>query len=41
MFKEKLFNFMSELQGKGQTDLQRQGVRDLSTAITVMDCLVN
>ena len=40
MFKvDKLFNFMSGLQGWAQTELRRQGVQDLPLAIA--DCLVD
>ena len=38
---DKLFNFMSGLQGWAQTELRRQGVWDLSTAMATADCLVD
>ena len=38
---DKLFNFMSGLQGWAQTELCRQGVRDLPTAMATTDCLVD
>ena len=38
---DKLFNFMSGLQGWAQTELRRQGVRDLPTAMAAADCLVD
>ena len=38
---DKLFNFMSELQGWTQTELRFQGVRDLPSAIVAVDCLVD
>ena len=38
---DKLFNFMSGLQGWTQTELQRQGVWDLSNAMVVVDCLMD
>ena len=38
---DKLFNFMSGLQGWAQTELRRQGVRDLPTAMAAVDCLVD
>ena len=42
MFEEdKLFNFVSGLQGWVQTELRRQGVKDLSAAMVVADCLVD
>ena len=37
----KLFNFMSRLQGWAQTKLRRQGVRDLPAAIAAADYLVD
>ena len=38
---DKLFNFMSGLQGWAQTELRRQGVRDLPAAMAAVDCLVD
>ena len=38
---EKLFNFMSGLQGWAQTELRRQRVQDLPTAMATADCLVD
>ena len=38
---DKLFNFMSGLQGWAQTELRRQGVRGLPTAMAAADCLVD
>ena len=38
---DKLFNFMSGLQGWAQTELRRQGVQDLPSAMAAADCLVN
>ena len=38
---DKLFNFISGLQGWAQTELGRQRVRDLSNAMVVADCLVD
>ncbi|RVW26159.1 Retrovirus-related Pol polyprotein from transposon 297 [Vitis vinifera] len=38
---DKLFNFMSGLQGWAQTELRRQGVRDLPTAMAATDYLVD
>ena len=38
---DKLFNFISGLQGWAQTKLNRQGVRDLSAAMAAADCLVD
>ncbi|XP_059664093.1 uncharacterized protein LOC132309845 [Cornus florida] len=38
---DKLFNFMSGLQPWAQAELRRQGVRDLPTAMTAADCLVD
>ena len=38
---DKLFNFMSGLQGWAQTKLRRQRVWDLSTAMATVDCLVD
>ena len=38
---DKLFNFMSGLQGWAQTELRRQGIRDLPTAMAAADCLVD
>ena len=37
----KLFNFMSGLQGWAQTELRRQGVRDLPVAMATINCLVD
>ena len=37
---DKLFNFMSGLQGWAQTELRRQGVRDLPTAMAAAYCYV-
>ncbi|WKA05087.1 hypothetical protein VitviT2T_023072 [Vitis vinifera] len=39
--KDKLFNFMSGLQGWAQTELRRQGVRDLPTVMAAADYLVD
>ena len=39
--KDKLFNFMFELQWWAEMELRRQGVRDLPTAMTIVDCLVD
>ena len=39
--KDKLFNFMSRLQGWAQMELRRQRIRDLSTVMAAADCLVN
>ena len=36
---DKLFNFMSRLQGWAQTELKRQGVQDLPSAMAAVDCL--
>ena len=36
---DKLFNFMSGLQGWAQTELRRQGVQDLPLAMAAADCL--
>ena len=36
---DKLFNFMSRLQGWAQTELRRQGVQDLPSAMAAADCL--
>ena len=36
---DKLFNFMSELQGWTQTELRRQGVQDLPSVMAAVDCL--
>ena len=36
---DKLFNFMSGLQGCAQTELRRQGVQDLPLAMVAADCL--
>ena len=36
---DKLFNFMSGLQGWAQTELRRQGVQDLPSAMAAADCL--
>ncbi|KAA8544146.1 hypothetical protein F0562_022218 [Nyssa sinensis] len=42
VFKEdRLFNFMSGLQGWAQVELQRQGVRDLPNAIAATNSLVD
>ena len=38
---DKLFNFMSRLQGWAQTELRRQEVRDLPTVMVAADCLVD
>ena len=38
---DKLFNFISGLQGWAQTELRRQGVCDLPTAMAAADCLVD
>ena len=38
---DKLFNFMSGLQGWAQMELRRQGVRDLPAAMATVDCLVD
>ena len=38
---DKLFNFVSGLQGWAQTELRRQGVRDLTAAMAAADCLVD
>ena len=38
---DKLFNFMSGLQGWAQTELRRQGVHDLPAAMAAADCLVD
>ena len=38
---DKLFNFISGLQGWAQTELRRQGVHDLPTAMATADCLVD
>ncbi|RVW29301.1 Retrovirus-related Pol polyprotein from transposon 17.6 [Vitis vinifera] len=38
---DKLFNFMSGLQGWAQTELRRQGVHDLPAAMATADCLVH
>ena len=38
---DKLFNFISELQGWAQTELRRQGVRDLPIAMVATDFLVD
>ena len=37
---DKLFNFVSGLQGWAQTEHRRQGVRDLTAAMAAADCLV-
>ena len=39
--KDKLFNFMFELQWWAEMELRRQGVRDLPTTMTIVDCLVD
>ena len=36
---DKLFNFMSKLQGWAQTELRRQGVQDLPSAMAAADCV--
>ena len=38
---DKLFNFMSGLQGWAQMELRRQGVRDLPATMAAVDCLVH
>ena len=38
---DKLFNFMFGLQGWAQTELRKQEVRDLPTAMVATDCLVD
>ena len=38
---DKLFNFMSGLQGWAQTELRRQGVQDLPSAMAAANCLVD
>ena len=38
---DKLFNFMSRLQGWAHNELRRQGVQDLPLAMTVANCLVD
>ena len=38
---DKLFNFMSRLQGWAQTKLRRQGVQDFPSTMAIMDCLVD
>ena len=38
---DKLFNFMSGLQGWAQMELRRQSVRDLPAAMVVADCLMD
>ena len=38
---DKLFNFVSGLQAWAQTELRRQGVKDLPTAMATADCLVD
>ena len=38
---DKLFNFMSRLQGWAQTELRRQEIRDLPVAMVAADCLVD
>ena len=38
---DKLFNFISRLQGSTQTKIRRQGVRDLLAAMAGADCLVD
>ena len=38
---DKLFNFMSGLQGWAQTEFRRQGVRDLPVAMAAANCLVD
>ena len=38
---DKLFNFMSGLQGWAQTELRRQGVQDLPSAMAAADCLLD
>ena len=38
---DKLFNFIFGLQGWAQTELRHQGVQNLPSAISTIDCLVN
>ena len=38
---DKLFNYISRLQGWAQIELRRQGVHDLLVAMAAMDCLVD
>ena len=38
---DKLFNFVSGLQAWAQTELRRQGVKDLPSAMVAVDCLVD
>ena len=38
---DKLFDFISGLQGWAQTELRRQGVRDLPAVMAAADCLVD
>ena len=38
---DKLFNFISRLQCKAETDLRRHGVRDLPVAMAAANCLVD
>ncbi|KAK9157813.1 hypothetical protein Scep_004387 [Stephania cephalantha] len=38
---DKLFNFTAGLQGWAQSELRRQGVKDLQSAIAVADSLVD
>jgi len=38
---DKLYNFLSGLQGWAQLELRRQGVRDLPTAMAAADALVD
>ena len=38
---DKLFNFISGLQGWAQIELRRHGVRDLPAAMAAGDCLVD
>ena len=38
---DKLFNFVSGLQAWAQTELRRQGVKDLSATTEAADCLVD
>ncbi|KAL0302202.1 UNVERIFIED_CONTAM: hypothetical protein Sangu_3114000 [Sesamum angustifolium] len=40
-FSDKLFNFLSRLQTWAQTELRRQGVKDLPTVIAAADWLVD
>ena len=38
---DKLFNFVSRLQAWAQTELRRQGVKDLPATMAAADCLVD